>query len=96
MQKPHNDFVSFAKNSSVLVENKIIALLSSEPARADIGLKNKRVSMAVLVFGLSLLERNENWKKLAHANGDRSILISLCLLSFLSGSVNQEYMSSKM
>jgi hypothetical protein len=46
-------------------------------------------------FGLSWQGERKS-EKSAHANADNSILISLCLLSFLSGSVSHVYTSSNM
>jgi hypothetical protein len=43
-----------------------------------------------LVFGLILAKNNEKLEKLAHVNADSSKRKSACLLSFLSGSINQE------
>src|SRR5215212_253748 len=62
-----DDFVGFARNNSIVVENKIIAFLSSERARADrgeisAGTINNWVK-AVRLF-LEMSDVTLNWKKI--------------------------------
>jgi hypothetical protein len=69
------------------VYNQCVTVKRSFKQKLSQGVKT---SMTILVFGLILAKKNEKLEKLAHVNADSFKRKSACLLSFLSGSINQD------